>query len=187
MHKKSAEWTRLCRKTPQSSKSAGFTLIETLVVIGIMSVLSAMLIAYNHSSTAQLALTTDQANVAGVLNRAKALALEKYNVPGVSGQICAYGVSFSSTSTYFIYGYTPQSGSQCSTATDFSYSSLNGFIVQNFQLDAGIQFNPIPADIYFIPPYLVASSSGAMAVTLQIPANGATAGISVSPGGGVSF
>jgi prepilin-type N-terminal cleavage/methylation domain-containing protein len=177
------------KRSAELNSRAGFTLIETLVVIGIMSMLSAMLIAYNHSSTAQLALTTDQANVAGVLNRAKALALEKYS-PNLGGSAiaCAYGVHFT-TSSYAIYGVL--ANNNCNGVTNYTYSgSVSQINVQTLKLDAGLVFaSGTPTDIYFIPPYLEASSSpaGAMTVTLQIPANGATAAVSVSPGGGVNF
>lgn len=174
----------------------GFTLIETLVVLAIMAVLSAMLIAYNHSSTTQLALTTDQATVAGVLNRAKTLTLEKYNPPvGAQLSVCAYGVHFTNaTSTYLIYAvYSDSAGNlnpnaNCGAITDYAYApgSRNQQEIQQFQLDAGIRF-AAAGDIYFIPPYLEASSSGAMQAVLQVPATGATATISVSPSGGVNF
>jgi prepilin-type N-terminal cleavage/methylation domain-containing protein len=171
------------------SAKAGFTLIETLIVIGIMGMLSAMLLAYNHSSTTQLALTVDQASVAGALNRAKALALEKYS-PNLGGSViaCAYGVHFT-TSSYTIYGVLAYNN--CNGVTNYAYSgSLSQINVQTLKLDAGLIFaSGTPTDIYFIPPYLEAKSSpaGAMTVTIQILATGATAQVSVSPGGGVSF
>ncbi len=168
---------------------SGFTLIETLVVIAIMAILSAMLIAFNHSSTTEIALTTDTATVAGALNRAKALALEKYN-PSSSGGVpaCAYGVHFNSgTGTYFIYGVF---ASDCS-GVSYSYdpSAANQLKVETFQLDNGIAFvNLTPSDIYFIPPYLEASSAGGrMRVFLTVAKTGQPASVSVSPGGGVSF
>ncbi len=167
----------------QFGGKTGFTLIETLVVMAIIAVLSAMLIAYNHSSTTQLALTADTATVASALNRAKALALEKYRSGG--SEVCAYGVTFFKNGKYFIYGYTPPLGQDCSSGPSHWGGSI---IVQQLQLDSGVSFSGVSSAvaINFIPPYLEATSSGAMSVTLKTAA-GQTATVSVSPAGAVSF
>lgn len=176
------------KRSAKRNSRAGFTLIETLVVIAIMGILSAMLISYNHASTTQLALASDQATVAGALNRAKALTLEKYT-PGLTGgaTACAYGVHFASSS-YIVYGVLGDSS--CDNVGDFSYSgAATTTVVQTLQLDAGIAFTTAPTDIYFVPPYLEAKSvpAGAATVVIEDMNDGQIAKVTVSPGGAVSM
>ena len=170
----------------------GFTLIETLVVMGIMVLLSAMLISYNHSNTAEIALTTDQATVAGILNRAKALTLEKYMPVTSAGNVaCAYGVHFvgGGSPDYVLYGVFANSTADCAQ-TSLSWAGQANQLAVNgwMKLDSGLGFDmPSSDDIYFLPPYLEASSTNGFTVTIKASATGQTATVSVSPTGAVSF
>ncbi len=60
-----------------------------------MAFLSATLLSYNRSTTVQVGLRRDQAVVVGFLNRAKALAIEKYHRESRS---CVFGVHFTAGS-----------------------------------------------------------------------------------------
>ncbi|MCL4403999.1 type II secretion system GspH family protein [Patescibacteria group bacterium] len=182
------------KRSAKRHSEVGFTLIETLVVIGIMTVLSAMLIAYNHSNTAEIALTTDQATVAGALNRAKAMTLEKYAPSTSAGNVaCAYGVHFvgGKSPDYVIYGIFANSVSDCGQ-TSLSWSGqANQLAIGGWaKLDSGLVFslpNDNSDDIYFLPPYIEASSTNGFTVTLEVLASGQTATVDVSPTGAVSF
>ncbi len=179
---------RLPPRRRRSGSLTGFTLIETLVVIAIMGVLSAMLLSYNHVSTTQLALASDQATVAGALNRAKALTLEKYT-PGLTAgtTACAYGVHFASSS-YIVYGVLGDAS--CIGVSDYSYGGVaTTTVIQTLQLNAGVIFTVAPTDIYFTPPYLEAGSipAGEAAVVLTDVKSGQTAKVTVSSGGAVSM
>lgn len=78
----------------------GFTLLEVVVVVGIIALISSTMLVYNRSAENQIALYRDQALVVGALNRTKALAIEKYNSPGA----CGYGVHVSEYSrSFFIF------------------------------------------------------------------------------------
>lgn len=74
------------------ARETGFTLIEILVAISISVLLSAGLILYNRTGEQQIILFKDQAKIINLILRAKSLALQAYNVEGVSG--CGYGVHF---------------------------------------------------------------------------------------------
>ena len=72
---------------------AGFTLIETLVVISITGILTAMALGYTRQNETQIALLMDQAKIAGMLQRAKTLALQGLGREGGAKGVC-YGVAF---------------------------------------------------------------------------------------------
>lgn len=78
----------------QSEKERGFTLLELLVVMGIIAVLISMTLGYSRESTRQLALTSTQAEMLSLINRAKFLSIETFFGGGRSGdqRICSYGV-----------------------------------------------------------------------------------------------
>ncbi len=69
----------------------GFTLIEILVVVGIMSLLTGVLILYSRTGERQILLFREQAKIINVVLRAKNLALNTYIE---QGSPCAYGVHF---------------------------------------------------------------------------------------------
>ena len=79
-------------------RDGGFTLVETLVVVGIMMIMTATLIAYTRSSGKQIVLYTEQAKLIGILNRAKSLALQRENAEA----FCAYGIRFTGPNSYEI-------------------------------------------------------------------------------------
>ena len=78
--------------------TTGFTLVETLVVIGILMLLTTSLIAYTRSSGKQIVLYTEQAKLIGALNKAKSLALQR----NMAESVCAYGIRFTGSNTYEI-------------------------------------------------------------------------------------
>jgi len=77
-------------------KCGGFTLIEMLVVIGVIGVLTAILIGYSRQSSRNLALTSSQAKALSLFSRAKFLSIETFfdqlDNPPDDLRICAYGV-----------------------------------------------------------------------------------------------
>lgn len=109
----------------------GFTLIETLIVVGITIMLSVVVLGYNRSTDADLALFRDQAIVIGSVNRAKALAIEKFNSPGA----CGFGVHFSEYSrSFFIFeDQNMNPGSDCRN---------NGAYLGTGMYEAGEEINP---------------------------------------------
>lgn len=69
----------------------GFTLIEVLVVLGIMSLLTGVLVIYSRTGERQILMFREQAKIINVILRAKNLALNTYIA---EGSPCAYGVHF---------------------------------------------------------------------------------------------
>ncbi len=162
----------------------GFTLIETLIVVAIMAVLSSMLLTYNNSSSSRIGLYAEQATVAGALDRAKSLALEKWK--GSAASACAFGVHFSKADgSYFLYQSVPRSSppNPCSDP-DRSYVS-GDVIVQQLKLSGSVEFLVVPDNVYFVPPYLTTHGTGS--ISLRTKGKTDTASISVSAGGAVTI
>lgn len=129
----------------------GFTLVETLIVIAILSVLTAMFLGYNKFSVEQLSLHVDREKFIGVLQKAKSMGLKKY---AVSSNVCAYGVHWSGNSRdYFIYEVV-SSTKPCGDY-EFDSSDRDNYVkVQDFKLNnKNVFLNS--GDAYFVPPYFV--------------------------------
>lgn len=163
--------------------TTGFTLIETLIVVAIMAVLSSMLLSYNNSSSSQIGLYTEQAAVAGALDRAKSLSLERWK--GSTDSACAFGVHFNTADgSYFIYQSMPRSPlpDPCKD-TDRSFMS-GDVVVQQLKLSGSIEFLTAPNDVYFVPPYLTAYGAGS--ISLRTKGKTDTASIDVNTGGAIT-
>ena len=78
----------------QSGKEVGFTLLELVVVIGIIVILTSMVAGYSREGGRQLALVSTETKMLNLLNRAKFLSIETFFGGGRKGdeRICAYGV-----------------------------------------------------------------------------------------------
>ncbi|MDP1538756.1 MAG: hypothetical protein Q8M00_01875, partial [bacterium] len=68
-------------------KQRAFTTIEILVIIGILSLLSATLILYSRTAEHQIVLFKEQAKVISILSRAKSLSIVTYGKADVP---CGY-------------------------------------------------------------------------------------------------
>lgn len=178
------------RQKRPSLKDA-FTLVEMVVVLGIMMVLSTMLIAYNRSNERRVLIFTEQAKLAGVLNRAKSLALQK--LERASGAtVCALGIHLEKTAgRMVVFEDRDANESACKNpARVFSYD--NGEEVESVSLDGNIELAEDYADILFLPPYLIVKSDdlaggGSLILTLRIKNQPLyTARVEVNAGGQIT-
>ena len=141
----------------------GFTLLETIIVIAITMILSAVTLGYNRSNEKQIALYRDQAIIVGLINRAKSLALQKFNVENA----CAFGVHFESPRGFTIFADKMSSESGKTVCKNISgVYQLNGTYdaggealtdeQTTFSLDNRLKFRvltpPLNSDIIFVPP-----------------------------------
>ncbi len=161
-----------------------FSLIETLIVVAILAVLSSMLLVYNNSSSSRVVLFSDQATVAGALERAKSLALEKWRNGGDSA--CAFGVHFNEAAdTYLVYQSVPRSPLP-DPCQDEDRSFMSGdVVVQELKLSGAIEFLVVPENVYFVPPYL--DTHGAGVISLRTRGTTDTASVVISAGGGITL
>lgn len=96
------------KRHKNSQKTGGFTLIEIIVVMGIIAVFSAILIGYSRQSSKNLLLTSTEAKLLSLVSRAKFLSIETFfeqlGNPPSERKICAYGVHVDySTNEIFIF------------------------------------------------------------------------------------
>lgn len=154
---------------------AGFTLVETMVVIAITLVISTMLLSYNRSSEKQIALFRDQAVLAGFFNRAKSLAIEKFNK---NPDVCAYGIYFPSAEpdTFILFqDLQPEESEAVFGCRDKGVYNSNlkfdeGEEMERYKIDSRLKFEETPDDlsIVFIPPEITVTSTDLLPVTLKI-------------------
>lgn len=146
-------------------KNSGFTLVEILVVLGIVTVLVGVALSANRTSKSQLSLFKTEALLVGSINRAKALSQQRLDIEN----ICAFGVHFSA-SGFLIFGdkiVDPVTNTRCRNLGDMYtgnaiYDEGYDYIVDNpTVLDSGISFNVEvqDKDIVFLPPDLTATTT----------------------------
>jgi len=143
----------------------GFTIVEILVVLGIVTILSGVALTANRTSKSQLALFKTEALLIGSINRAKALSQQRLDVQN----ICAFGIHFSS-SGFLVFGdkiVNPGTDIQCRNLDgvytgNAIYDEGYDYIVDNpIVLDSGVSFNlEIQGkDVVFLPPDLTATTT----------------------------
>lgn len=139
-----------------SANQKGFTIIELLVVLGIMAMLSSVAILYSRTGEQQIFLFKEQAKVVSAILRAKSLAIQTFAQTFAETKVgvCGYGVHFiGAPDNQFILfkDLVATIGSDCSTA-DHKYSGET----ENFEvnkLDNNLKFVQLGlADIVFVPP-----------------------------------
>ena len=167
----------------------GFTIVEMLIVISVMMIISAMLLGSARSNQTQIVLYTSQATVVGVLNKAKSLALAKWDPnknPALSA--CGFGVHFDVRNNLFIlYQDSPTVSVACDNmGHDYGYVSGEDKEIQIITLDSRIEFAGSPADIVFIAPYLKTNLNTKETITLKVKDGIQTARAEVTPGGGIT-
>lgn len=129
----------------------GFTIIELLVVLGIMAMLSSIAILYSRTGENQILLFKEQSKVISVILRAKSLALQTF-AESAAG-VCGYGVHFTGApdNQFILFKDLAASGSDCGTA-DQKYSGATENFEVN-QLDPALKFAQLDlTDIVFVPP-----------------------------------
>ncbi len=129
----------------KNCRNEGFTLVEILVVTGVLSLISAILIVYVRSGSQQIILFREQAQVISILARAKYLAISTFGRTGVP---CGYGVHFEQPRTFTIFKDIAE---DCQTS-DQKYSGPEE-TYESFQIDKTLTFENLTlSDILFIPP-----------------------------------
>ncbi len=89
----------------QAHHKYGFTLLEILVVLGITTFLTGMVLTYGSRGRNQTSLYVEQAKLAQIILRAKSLSVATYNKPDIP---CGYGVSVDyDENSYELFSYKP--------------------------------------------------------------------------------
>lgn len=166
-------------KASHFKNGSGFTLIETMIVVSVMVIISTMLLSSTKSNQSQIALSTGQAIIVGTLNRAKSMALAKWDPSKSKISACGFGVHFdviANTLTLF----------QDLPSCDNTYASNEA--VQTINLDPKIALDGAQADIVFSAPYLGTNLGEIRTITLKVK-NGTQAqkaSVNVTVGGSIT-
>ncbi|MEX2054034.1 MAG: prepilin-type N-terminal cleavage/methylation domain-containing protein [Candidatus Colwellbacteria bacterium] len=144
-------------------KQKGFTLLEVIIVIAIVTALSSMLLGYSQRNSQQLRLATNQAKLASLMSRAKALSIQTFfQAQDPDEAICGHGVRFDiarQKAVIFRDVDTPGSGgSRCSREIgDYEYNSdrdsdLTGELNELTLGAGGIELDSDGGYVIFVPP-----------------------------------
>lgn len=151
--------------------SAGFTLIETLVVLGILAMLASILITYNGSARQQDALTIETNKIGQVINLAKSLSMSTYGKASETGKYyCGYGVYFNINETsdyinssknicgkgvdYCIFHYSLNLNGDCDKISGINTTNLSAYNNYTYTMDKSVGFDPSSnlQSVLFVPP-----------------------------------
>ncbi|MDD5430641.1 MAG: prepilin-type N-terminal cleavage/methylation domain-containing protein [Candidatus Pacebacteria bacterium] len=120
----------------------GFTIIELLVTLSILTVISGMMIVYSRGGERQLLLIKEQTEIANAITRAKSLAIQGFEVEN----ICGYGV-------HFYQEPTGNGGFDISSYEDCgNFDPPSRKVYQSNTLDPRVKFTAFFSDVIFMPP-----------------------------------
>ena len=129
----------------------GFTLVEALIVISILTMMTSFLVLHNRTTELQVVLIKEKASLIDTLLRAKNLASGVLIEEASGVVVCGYGIYFDKDN-YFIYR---DLAVDC-RASDNSYSgdvSGEKLVDETVQMPAGVKLSQMGvADILFVPP-----------------------------------
>lgn len=150
-------------KTDLLNKSRGFSLIEILVVIVIISAVSAVGMMTYQSIKNSSQLESSQREVATVIKLTQSYAVQgKTQLIDAEQQVpCGYGFRFTSTTEFQIFYNKPLSGEDCQIINEgsdnnkFRFDAAFSVPIENFSLGKNVALTaPAPAysGIYFTTP-----------------------------------
>lgn len=159
----------------------GFTLVEIIIVIGVITLLSTMAILYSHTGEQQITLFQEQVKILNVLSRAKSLSINTFARPDIP---CGFGVHFDETDNSFRIFRETAAEIDCSDA-DFQRADNGSEDLEAFNLNPAISFDNLTVDdvIFFPPEPAVAILPGFLeeaTITLKIVGTGQTAAIKIN-------
>lgn len=140
----------------------GFTLIELIVVIGILSVLSASLITYSRDGEKQIIFFKEQSVLVASVFRAKNLAISTYGRNGADS--CGYGIHFSSPQEIIIFNDKASNG-DCSGAGGYSGSAED---IDKVKIDSRVRIAGSPRDFIFVPPEPIVRPAAQVSIRLEL-------------------
>ncbi len=138
-------------------KKRGFTLIEILVVLGVTTMLTGIVLTYGSQGRSQTTIYVEQAKLAQVILRAKSLSVATYNKPDIP---CGYGVNLDyDSNSYELFSYAPNNCFDIKS-TGIVKDVLNKYeIIEKYTVAPGAKMyknvdNPSAtlATVFFLPP-----------------------------------
>ncbi len=154
----------------------GFSIIEVVIVVSVMMILSGTVLTYNRSNYGQLALFSDRSIFISAVNRAKSLAIEKFNKNADS---CAFGIYIKKEPGNIAREFTlfqdlkTDPTKECKLESgDNNFNNIfdAGEAIQTFKLDSRIKFSGVGQDVsvVFAPPELATFASLPLPITVTL-------------------
>ena len=168
------------RKSKNKKNHGAFSVIEMLIVVGIMGILAGALLGFNRSSQKTIALATEQSRLIGVLGRARSLALQRYNA-GANVYTCGIRVKLSggNVSLFVVTRGKISKVTDCDVASSTAEQAIESTV-----LEEGITVAS-STEIYFSSPYLKTDLNAPIIIQLRAPGVTRVSEIEVTPGGSV--
>lgn len=150
-NRRKARWIR------QAHHKQGFTLLEILVVLGVTTFLTGMVLTYGAKGRNQTSLYVEQAKLAQIILRAKSLSVATYNKPDIP---CGYGVNIDyDANSYEMFSYRPANCFDIKN-TGIVKDVLNKYtVIESYTLASGVKLNRNSVDpnatlstVFFLPP-----------------------------------
>jgi prepilin-type N-terminal cleavage/methylation domain-containing protein len=166
---------------------SGFTIIEMIVVLGIVSALTTILVGYTRQSTKQLLLSSKEAEILSLVSRAKFLSIETFfedlGGSGTPRKTCAYGINVDKTrNEIFIFQDRAPAVPGCSIATNKYELGQDGKLdvvtidTDTMSLGGDLQ------DIVYIPPdptVIINAAPSKTSATIEINLTDGSGGFTV--------
>jgi prepilin-type N-terminal cleavage/methylation domain-containing protein len=165
-------------------KRDGFTILEMLVVISVMTTLSGILVIYSRTSENQILLFKEQAKIVSAFFRAKTLASQTFSE--TDPKPCAYGVALSGTD-FYIFKDLPDSATpdDCATANRQFDGTTSGEVFEVIPLDERLVLGSADTtfdEVLFIPPdpsTLLNRSAAVATAQVVVKVSGGDSGLGV--------
>ncbi len=142
---------RIKKKQAHINRQFGFTMVELLVVMFVISLLAALSLAGYHNGQKRYVLSQDSQRLMASLRKVQNMAMSGVDI---EGQYCGYGIFVDKNDNlYIIYG--DKVPANCGN-TNNKYDASDE-IIETINLTQGIVFEditPLPPklDIFFKPP-----------------------------------
>lgn len=134
----------------------GFTIVELLITLAVISILSGGLVFYGRTAERQIILFKEQTKIISIVQKAKNLSFTTYAQKDVP---CGYGVYFQQNlnqnlnSVILFQDISPSMDLNCSDVDNSYTASLLSEKIEEIFLDKTIKFSELGiSNIIFIPP-----------------------------------
>ncbi len=172
---------------------AGFTILEMLVVISVMTTLSGILVIYSRTSENQILLFKEQAKIIAAFFRAKTLASQTFFE--TDPRPCAYGVALAGTE-FHIFKDLPDSASpdDCATANKQFDGITSSEVFEVIPLDDRLELSSAETsfdEVLFTPPdpTTLLNRNPAVAaaqVVVKVPGGNSGLGVKINDAGQIT-
>lgn len=178
---------------PFVKRRDGFTILEMLVVISVMTTLSGILVIYSRTSENQILLFKEQAKIVSTFFRAKTLASQTFSE--TDPKPCAYGVALSGAEFYIFKDLPdPAEPGDCTTANKQFDGTTSDEVFEVIPLDERLVLSSAETsfdEVIFVPPdpstILNRSAAVAMAqVVVKISGGDSGLGVKINDAGQIT-